>query len=207
MEQLRKDYSKSILDESHLLQNPLDQFKLWFDEALESEISEPNAMILSTVGPDHKPSSRVVLLKNVNDAGFVFFTNYLSRKGRELQINENACLLFFWDKLERQVRIEGVVNPIENSLSDTYFYSRPVLSQIGSMISPQSKRLESRKELEEKFEYYKTHQDQIKRPEHWGGYCLFPEYLEFWQGRESRLHDRLIYQKFNTNWEIARLAP
>lgn len=207
MEHLRKDYSKSILDETHLQENPLDQFKKWFDEALFSEIAEPNAMILSTVGSDLKPSSRVVLLKNVNDEGFVFFTNYQSKKGKDLQENANACLLFFWDKLERQIRIEGTVKHLEATLSDNYFYSRPILSQIGSMISPQSSILDHRKELEDKFEFFKSHQDQIKRPDHWGGLCLVPEYFEFWQGRESRLHDRLIYQRGNDAWQIARLAP
>lgn len=207
MEHLRKEYNKSVLSESQLQENPIDQFKIWFNEALQSEIHEPNAMTLSTVSEDLKPSSRIVLLKNVQDNSFVFFTNYLSRKGLELQSNTNACLLFFWDTLERQIRIEGVVKKLDSSLSDDYFYSRPLLSQIGSMISPQSQKIESRKELQEKFEYYEAHQNEIKRPEHWGGFCLIPDYFEFWQGRESRLHDRLIYQRNNNAWEIARLAP
>ena len=207
MDDLRKEYSKFDLNESQLRKNPLDQFKIWFDETRNSDIPEPNAMVLSTVGQDLKPSSRVVLLKNITEEGFVFFTNYQSRKGHDLKQNANACLLFFWDKLERQVRIEGVVKPIEVSLSDQYFYSRPILSQIGSLISPQSHRIESRKELQEKFQYYEAHPDEIKRPEHWGGYCLMPEYFEFWQGRENRLHDRLIYHRVNHDWEIGRLAP
>lgn len=204
---MRKEYTKSILSEDQLHANPIIQFNKWFEECSVHGIPEPNSMVLSTVGPDHKPSSRVVLLKSCDENGFVFFTNYLSRKGHELQYNANACLLFFWDKLERQVRIEGLVTQIEDSLSDEYFYSRPLLSQIGSLISPQSQEISSREELSKKFAYFESHPDEIKRPPHWGGFLLSPEYFEFWQGRENRLHDRLIYEKINGNWRTARLAP
>lgn len=207
MENLRKEYVKFDLHELQLHENPFQQFRNWFDEAFQLESMEANAMVLSTVGENGRPSSRVVLLKQADENGFVFFTNYLSRKGNELQKNNYACLLFFWQHFERQLRIEGLVKPISEIASDQYFYSRPVLSQIGSMISPQSRMIENRKELEEKFEYYKNHQDQIRRPEHWGGYCLTPDYFEFWQGRENRLHDRFVYQCQNHAWEISRLAP
>jgi pyridoxamine 5'-phosphate oxidase len=207
MEHLRKEYSRDVLNESNVHENPLEQFKIWFDECLNTGTREANAMVLSTVGHDLKPSSRVVLLKNVQEDGFVFYTNYLSKKGQQLFNNPNACLLFFWDVLERQVRIEGLVKTIAESISDNYFYSRPVLSQIGAMISTQSQKIQGRAELEEKFEYYKAHPEQIRRPEHWGGFCLVPDYFEFWQGRESRLHDRLIYERSGSSWTISRLAP
>ncbi len=204
---MRKEYTQSALSESQLQQRPIDQFKIWFDECIERGIPEPNAMVLSTVGPDQKPSSRVVLLKNYQEEGFVFFTNYQSRKGHELQFNAHACLLFFWDKLERQVRIEGVVSQLSEKLSDEYFYSRPVLSQIGAMISPQSQEISSREELIQRVDYYTIHPEEIKRPKHWGGYLLTPEYFEFWQGRENRLHDRFIYERKETEWRTARIAP
>jgi pyridoxamine 5'-phosphate oxidase len=206
MEDLRKEYSKHALDESSIATDPIVQFQTWFEEA-KNEITEANAMVLSTVGTDFRPSSRVVLLKNIIDSGFVFFTNYQSRKGRELNSNPHASLLFFWDKLERQVRIEGSVSMIDNARSEQYFYSRPVLSQIGSMISPQSQEISGRSDLQNRFEYFENHIEEIRKPAHWGGYSLVPEYFEFWQGRQGRLHDRIIYKKVDEHWKIARLAP
>ncbi|HEX5626258.1 MAG TPA: pyridoxamine 5'-phosphate oxidase, partial [Saprospiraceae bacterium] len=137
----------------------------------------------------------------------VFFTNYLSRKGRQLEQNPNASLLFFWDKMERQVRIEGIVSKVPESESEHYFSERPLLSQIGALVSPQSSRIRNREELTEKISYYEAHPEEVKRPQHWGGYALKPEYFEFWQGRESRLHDRIAYEMTDRGWEIFRLAP
>ncbi len=207
MDQIRKEYTKAILSEEHLVQDPIAQFKIWFDQTLESEVKEPTAMILSTVGLDSKPSSRVVLLKNIFNGEFIFFTNYLSRKGKELTTNPNACLLFFWDAMERQIRIEGKVNPLQSSESENYFYSRPLSSQIGAIISPQSQVISSRQELEDQIAYYEQHPEEIKKPKHWGGFKLSPDYFEFWQGRESRLHDRFCYLLENSEWNVSRLAP
>ena len=206
---LRKEYTKTELDISVVNPSPIVQFKSWFEEALESKVNEANAMVLSTVTPDLKPSARVVLLKGFDDAGFSFYTNYESKKGKQLAQNPFASLTFFWPELERQVRIEGVVAKVSAQDSDDYFAVRPKGSQIGAWASPQSMVIPSRdilihnqQTLEEKYAN-KT----VDRPQHWGGYILKPSLIEFWQGRHSRLHDRICYELSGENWKIERLAP
>ncbi|MES2796448.1 MAG: pyridoxamine 5'-phosphate oxidase [Bacteroidota bacterium] len=208
---LREDYSKAELLENIVLEQPFLQFKKWFEEALKSNVLEPNAMHLSTVGLDLKPSGRIVLLKYYDEQiGYSFFTNYKSKKGKELEINPFAALTFFWPELERQIRIEGSVVKMNELESQKYFEIRPRKSQIGALASPQSEQVASRGILENQFEYYeKIYENQpIPKPESWGGYTLIPDYFEFWQGRRSRLHDRIIYSKNEKlEWEIRRLAP
>jgi len=206
---LRHDFAKEKLDEKSVFNEPLRQFEKWLKEAIEAQVPEPNAMILSTVDNELMPSSRVVLLRSFNEKGFVFFTNYNSRKGKEIRNNPKASLLFFWPHLERQIRIEGLISKIDSDASNQYFHSRPLESRLGAWASNQSEKLNSRIELENKYEHYKTtFQQQIpSRPPYWGGYILKPEYYEFWQGRESRLHDRICYEKQKLNWEIGRLSP
>lgn len=205
----RKDYGLNSLDEENAPPNPFDLFQQWFKEAINAQIEEPYAMVLSTVGADFKPSSRVVLLRKYSaELGLVFFTNYLSRKGQEIAINPNACLLFFWEKLERQVRIEGQISKVSPELSDEYFSSRPLPSQLGAIVSPQSQKIPNKNFLLEKLDAIDLMNYTPKRPEHWGGYCLSPHYFEFWQGRPSRLHDRLVYElQPNASWTLSRLAP
>jgi pyridoxamine 5'-phosphate oxidase len=206
---IRIDYTLKSLDENDVKENPIDQFKIWVEEAHQSKVHEWNAMNLSTVRPDGKPNSRIVLLKDI-DFGLVFFTNYNSAKGNELEFNPFAAITFFWPVLERQVRFIGKVSKITHEESDEYFYSRPFSSQVGACASPQSKVIPNRMYLEEKETeiLQKINQDTIKRPEHWGGYRLIPEEVEFWQGRSSRLHDRIHYQiKSDGSWLIERLAP
>lgn len=207
---IRADYSKSALNESDVLKCPIEQFMKWFDEAIHAEVVEPTAMVLSTVDASGHPSSRVVLLKDIKKEGFTFFTNYNSRKGRELLNNPAVCLLLFWPELQRQVRIEAVAEKLISEESDEYFDSRPRGSQIGAIASPQSQVIANREELEDrvaliegKFEDVNS----IPRPYYWGGFFLRPSRMEFWQGRSSRLHDRLVYLKDESNWIIKRLAP
>jgi pyridoxamine 5'-phosphate oxidase len=208
---IRKNYSKQALNEDSVQPNPLDQFKLWLEEAITAKADEPTAFVLSTVSSDGRPSARVVLLKSIDDVGFTFFTNYESRKGKELVQNPFTCFTFFWASLERQVRIEGVIEKIPDSDSDAYFHSRPVGSQIGAWASPQSQIIESRKVLEDADTYFKEKFDGkeiIPRPAHWGGYRLNPSKIEFWQGRPNRLHDRIVYERAaGDQWKIVRLAP
>jgi len=206
LHELRKNYTKNHLSESDVKDNPTQQFIAWFEEAQKSSIREPNAMTLATATANGKPSARIVLLKEVDEKGFVFFTNYLSRKGSEITANPQAALLFFWDTLERQVRIEGTLEKIAESESENYFNSRPLESRIGAIISKQSCIVKSREELELEFEKTKE-SSEIKRPKNWGGYILSPNYFEFWQGGENRIHDRIIYTKHQENWLIQRLAP
>ncbi len=207
MKSLRKEYVKSTLDLSDLHQDPIEQFQKWFRDSIAHDQSEPNAMILSTVNEEGRPSSRVVLLKEVNATGLIFFSNYLSRKSVELSANPFASLLFYWDVLERQVRIEGQVEKIPDEDSEQYFFSRPVMSQVGAIVSPQSQVIPDRAFLETRFHEMMKQPEHIKRPEHWGGFCLKPDYFEFWQGRESRLHDRFAYRSNSQSWKIERLAP
>jgi pyridoxamine 5'-phosphate oxidase len=206
---IRKNYTLKQLDESEADKNPYAQFGKWFDEALIAKILEPNAMILSTSTPDGKPSSRVVLLKQLDSKGFSFFTNYQSRKGMQLELNPYAALVFFWPELERQVRVEGKVSKVSQSESDEYFGSRPEGSRIGAWASPQSKSIPSRDFLEKlKVDFENQFSGKtIGRPPHWGGFCLAPTLFEFWQGRPDRLHDRLQYTKLESDWIIDRLAP
>lgn len=202
----RQQYSKFQLLESNLPSDPLAFFELWFQEALSNQVVEANAMMLSTVA-DKRPSARIVLLKEVSKGGFVFFTNYKSRKGQELASNPFATLSFFWPELERQVRIEGVVEFISAEESDEYFNSRPFESRISAIASSQSEVVASREEFESKLESLHQNPETVKRPSHWGGYRLIPDCMEFWQGRPNRLHDRIRYRKDAEQWLIERLAP
>lgn len=205
---LRQNYDSAALDEADVDADPFRQFARWFEEARGGELLEPNAMALATVDAKGRPSSRMVLLKGVDDGGFVFFTNYESRKGRDLTANPLASLLFWWDRLHRQVRIEGRVEKVTDAESESYFRSRPHGSRIGAAASPQSRPIASRAELEERFAALEAaHPEGPPRPAHWGGFRLRPDHFEFWQGRESRLHDRLVYRPAGRAWRIERLAP
>lgn len=205
---IRHPYQKGILLEASLAATPLEQFTHWFNEAMDAKVAEPTAMTLCSVNADGRPSARIVLLKGFDARGFVFYTNYESRKGRELGANPHASLSFFWPELERQVRIEGQAEKVPEAESDTYFNSRPLGSRIGAWASPQSQPI-TRAELEaRKHEFEASLGNQPARPPHWGGFCLQPNYVEFWQGRPSRLHDRLIFQKNEKDeWGTLRLAP
>lgn len=206
---IRKEYTKAELDIQNVNQSPILQFKTWFEEALESKVAEVNAMVLSTVSEENKPTARVVLLKAFDEKGFSFFTNYDSKKGKQLAQNPNACLTFFWAELERQVRIEGTVEKVSTQESDDYFAVRPKGSQIGAWASPQSSVIDSRDVLIKNQELLEAQYADlnIARPAQWGGYVLKPTLIEFWQGRHSRLHDRINYTLENNNWKIERLAP
>jgi pyridoxamine 5'-phosphate oxidase len=205
---LRLDYDRAVLLESEAAADPVVQFERWFQDALDGGIVEPNAMALATVDPDGRPSLRTVLLKGFDDLGFVFYTNLESRKSVELRANPAAALLFFWDKLHRQVRIEGPVEPVSEAEAEAYFASRPYGSRIGALASPQSRVIPGREVLEARVaELERLHPDQVPRPAHWGGWRVRAELFEFWQGRRSRLHDRLVYRCHAGAWRIERLAP
>jgi pyridoxamine 5'-phosphate oxidase len=208
---IRKNYSREALTEDTVLPDPVAQFERWLKEALTANIEEATAMVLSTATPEGLPSARVVLLKGIDDGGFVFYSNYHSRKGLDLKTNPHAALTFFWPGLERQVRIEGHVGRIAPEISEQYFHSRPVGSQIGAWASPQSQPVKDRVELERlEKEYTEKFKGEavIPRPEHWGGYILKPEKIEFWQGRPNRLHDRIVYElQPKKGWQIIRVAP
>ena len=205
---LRNEYARAALDESHADADPIRQFAHWWDEAINSQLPEPNAMTLATADASGRPSARVVLLKGFDDNGFVFFTNYESRKGVELAANPHAALLFFWPELERQVRIEGPVERVAERESDEYFRSRPLASRIGAWASPQSRVIASRAWLMARAaEMGLRHGTNPSRPPFWGGYRVLPQAVEFWQGRPSRLHDRLRYTRAEGGWMRERLAP
>lgn len=204
---LRNDYIKQKLNKSDLFADPILQFKNWLLQAIDSKVYEPTAMTLATSNLENKPSARIVLLKFVNEDGFAFFTNYNSRKGIELTQNPNAALVFYWPELERQVRVEGSVSKLGNQISDEYFNSRPEQSRISAIVSPQSQPIPDREFLEKKVNEFIASKNEIIRPDNWGGFILNPVRIEFWQGRESRLHDRFLYEKSNKMWQIIRLAP
>ncbi len=205
---IRKDYKLQSLDEADVAANPTEQFTKWWNEAINSNIDEVNAMTLATVNKNGLPSARIVLLKGYDENGFVFFTNYLSDKGKELAHNPNAALVFFWKELERQVRIEGIVEKVSSEESDEYFASRPIGSRIGAWASHQSAVIEYRQVIEQNVKKYtEIFGDEVPRPDNWGGYRVKPVLMEFWQGRSSRLHDRIQYRKENDNWIKERLAP
>lgn len=207
---LRREYASRALSEEDADTDPIRQFGLWFGEAAKSEILDVNAMTLATVSTDGEPSARIVLLKGFDDAGFVFFTNYQSAKARDLEARPRACLLMFWRELERQVRITGAVTKASSEESDTYFQSRPFESRIGAWASPQSQPVANRGELETRYAdlLSKYSGATVPLPPHWGGYRVAAERIEFWQGRKSRLHDRLLYvRQANGSWTRSRLAP
>jgi pyridoxamine 5'-phosphate oxidase len=200
---------ENYLSEKNADKNPYKQFSEWYNSALQSDFLHPDAMTLATAGKDGKPSARIVLLKGFDENGFVFFTNYKSRKGEELNENPYASLVFFWDKINKQVRIEGTTKKILQRDSEEYFRTRPRGSCIGALASPQSKVIKSREELEKKYEDLskKYHGQEIPLPKNWGGFRLKPDYFEFWQSRDDRLHDRIAYILENNLWKIERLAP
>jgi pyridoxamine 5'-phosphate oxidase len=206
--QLRKNYTFGQLSETEVPPNPLSLFQLWFDQAVKAECPEPNSMTLATADAAGNPSARIVLLKGADEAGFTFFTNYESQKGKDLAVRPQAALLFHWHELERQVRIKGLVERVSPTESDEYFHSRPAASRIGAWASPQSTEIPNREFLEEAEKRFAADfGDKPPRPDHWGGYRLHPTEIEFWQGRPSRLHDRIHYQLDGAQWRIARLAP
>lgn len=205
----RTEYISDGIDEKSMGDDPILQFEIWFNEAVKNKIPEPNIMHLSTVSTDCKPSGRVLLLKGFDEKGFVFYTNYDSRKGNELEVNNSAAMTFLWFELYRQVRIEGTVEKISADESDKYFHSRPRGSQISAVASSQSSIIENRNILEKRVNELEKEFDKkpVPRPENWGGYCLSPVSLEFWQGRASRLHDRILYTLIDNGWTKKRLAP
>ncbi|HQF42131.1 MAG TPA: pyridoxamine 5'-phosphate oxidase [Ignavibacteriaceae bacterium] len=208
LKNMRLNYEQGQLLESNIDLNPFNQFKKWFDQAVEAKTIEPNAMTLATATKDGIPSARIVLLKEFDETGFVFFTNYDSRKGKELNDNPFAAILFWWREFERQVRIEGKIEKISRKESEEYFNQRPLKSRYGALVSNQSQIVENREALEKRFsELEKQFGEKPPTPENWGGYRLIPVKFEFWQGRESRLHDRICYQRENNNWKIFRLQP
>ncbi|MFW6095761.1 MAG: pyridoxamine 5'-phosphate oxidase [Bacteroidota bacterium] len=206
---IRSEYLGKPLSKKEIHPNPLAQFNQWLEEAINAEIPEPTAMTLSTANTRGQVNSRIVLLKEVEENGFIFYTNYKSRKGQDLAENPFASMAFFWAELFRQVRIEGTTEKVSPKKSDEYFNSRPEDSRISALVSEQSQEIPDRKYLERQFETLKKkyNNQQITRPEHWGGYILYPDKIEFWQGRLNRLHDRIQYEKISNHWKIRRLAP
>ena len=209
IQNLRQEYRAAELAESDVDKNPFTQFGKWFKEALDALLYEPNVMTLATADLTGKPSARILLLKGFDENGFVFFTNYSSKKGKEMEENPQASMVFFWPELERQVRIDGLITKVAEQVSEDYFHSRPKGSQIGAAASPQSTIIPNRELLQNRVnELTATYTDQeVPKPVHWGGYLLEPTHIEFWQGRPSRLHDRITYTNVNGAWVINRLAP
>jgi pyridoxamine 5'-phosphate oxidase len=205
---LRQEYMRAGLSEAQADADPIRQFERWFEDALRAKLPLPNAMTLATVTPAGAPSARIVLLKGVEQGAFLFYTNYLSRKGRELEQRAQACLLLLWSDLERQVRIDGVVQKVTSSESDAYYATRPLGARLSAWASAQSAPVPSRETLEKSLaEVRERHGDRPPRPPHWGGYRVVPQEIEFWQGRADRLHDRLRYRRKGDNWAIERLSP
>ena len=206
--ELRQEYMRAGLAEAQADPDPLRQFERWFDDAVRAKLPLPNAMTLATASAGGAPTARIVLLKGIDGGGFVFYTNYRSRKGREMEAKSSACLLFLWSDLERQVRIEGKVEKVSARESDEYFVTRPLGARLSAWASNQSESVVSRKVLETAMEEARRrHGDKPPRPPHWGGYRLLPQAVEFWQGRADRLHDRLLYARKDGSWSIERLAP
>lgn len=209
---LRQNYTLAGLTEADVDSDPLKQFEIWFQQALNADLIEPNAMTLATATPEGKPTARIVLLKGVDQRGFIFYTNYESQKGQQLIANPYAALVFLWDKLERQIRIEGKVEKLDIEESAAYFHSRPKTSQLGAWASDQSRVIPDREVIEQKLAdlkiQYSDEAIEVPLPDHWGGFRVIPNRLEFWQGRPSRLHDRLVYDlPTNGSWQITRLSP
>ncbi|WP_176719426.1 pyridoxamine 5'-phosphate oxidase [Rhodohalobacter halophilus] len=209
VEMLRREYTGKPLLEEHVSEDPIEQFSAWFDEAVDKIITDPNAMIVATADQDGKPSSRTVLLKGFDENGFVFYTNYRSRKGRQILENPYVSITFYWPELMRQIHIEGVTEKVPEEQSDAYFSKRPAASQLSALASPQSDVVESREALENRLKEMekKFGGGPIPRPENWGGFLVKPIRIEFWQGRLNRLHDRICYEKEGQEWKISRLSP
>jgi pyridoxamine 5'-phosphate oxidase len=205
---IRKDYQLKSLSELEVNNNPFSQFSSWWDEAVQSEIEEVNAMTLSTITNEGRPSSRIVLLKGFDAKGFVFFSNYNSSKAQQISSNSHVSLLFFWKELERQIRIDGVCSKVSAEESDAYFHSRPIGSRLGAWASPQSEKIKDREVLVQRLASVTQEFGlDVPRPPHWGGYQVVPTRIEFWQGRSNRLHDRILYEEQELSWQISRLAP
>lgn len=205
---IRHEYEEAKLNRSEISTDPFYQFKKWFEKAIELNIADANAMTLATVSAEGKPSARILLLKDFSKEGFCFFTNYESRKGSDIKANPNGAMVFFWSKLEKQIRIEGRIVKLDPELSDKYFFERPLGSRIAASVSPQSKEIENRKVLCKMIaDFQLKSKNDFFRPNFWGGYRLIPELFEFWQGRENRLNDRFEYRLVKNNWKIRRLAP
>ncbi len=205
----RRDFANRPFLEEMAENDPFKQYAIWFDEAVSSEILDPYAACLSTVDQHGQPSSRMVYIRDVIENGFVFYTNYLSSKGEDLLSNKKGAFNIFWGDLERQIRIQGIIEKVDNSISDKYFEARPRASKIGAWASAQSQQIQNREELEDRIKLYENKflNKTIPRPPHWGGYCLNPNKMEFWQGRPSRLHDRILYEKVASSWKKSRLSP